>query len=173
MELTQEYIKSILDYNPETGEFKWREREDTSLAWNRKNAGNKAGSKQNGYIYIRVNGKAQQAHRLAILYMDGFLPKRVDHKDRVRDNNIYTNLRPCTQSQNIANIEKRVDNTSGYKNVSWNKRKNKWQVSIRKDGKTIYGGIYTDLKEAIDVANDLRFELFGEFALYEKYEDIT
>ncbi|ASU02394.1 homing endonuclease [Bacteriophage T5-like cott162] len=171
MELTQEYIKSILDYNPLTGEFTWKERADASLAWNKKNAGNKAGSKQNGYIYIRVNGKAQQAHRLAILYMEGYLPKRVDHKDRVRDNNIYDNLRSCTQSQNIANITKRSDNTSGYKNVSWDKSTGKWQVTVQKDGKSIYGGTFIHKKDAVEAANELRFELFGEFALYEKYEE--
>ncbi|HCH9411448.1 homing endonuclease [Salmonella phage vaffelhjerte] len=169
MELTQEYLKSILEYDEHTGNFRWKFRKELDNAWNARHAGCLAGGKSNGYISIRIDGKPYYAHQLAFLYKKGYIPENIDHKDINPTNNVWDNLRESTESQNNANKSKYSNNTSGYKNVSWNKRANKWQVSITKDRKTIYGGIFSDLKEAVETANELRFEYFGEFAIYEGF----
>lgn len=174
MELTQEYLKSILIYNPLTGIFTWKERSDVNKDWNTRYAGKTAGGlRQDGYIRISINGLRYMAHRLAFLWMEGEIPKNIDHIDRRKDNNIWTNLRKASATENGANVEKRSHNTSGYKNVTWAKDKNKWRVQVYKEGIKFYGGSFhkDNLKEAVDAANELRFQLYGQFALYEEFKE--
>lgn len=104
-ELTQEIVRELLDYNPETGVFTWRPRDRKWFntdriwnSWNAKLAGKPAGTPhRSGYIWIGLNGKLLAAHRLAFLWMAGAWPTRqVDHRDRDRANNRWTNLRDAT-----------------------------------------------------------------------------
>jgi len=46
----------------------------------------------------------------------------VDHIDRDKSNNDVSNLRWVTKSENQQNTGVRKDNTSGIKNISWNKK---------------------------------------------------
>jgi len=65
--LTQEELKRLMDYDPETGIFRRKVR--TS---NRIKAGEIAGTHDvNGYLIIRLAGKARKLHRLAWLWVYG------------------------------------------------------------------------------------------------------
>ena len=44
-DLTADYVRSILDYDKETGIFVWRYRSDKALNWNARYAGKEAGAK--------------------------------------------------------------------------------------------------------------------------------
>lgn len=169
MKLTQDYLKSILKYDPLTGIFIWRHREDKDSTWNTRYAGSTAGTFIDGYVSIRINGMAWFGHQLAFLYMKGYIPTLVDHKDRHRDNNSWANLRISTYTQNQANRGKQSNNTSGYKNVQWNKAKNKWHVVAVKDRKKYYNGLHISLEAAVKAANTLRIKLYGEFAFQEEF----
>jgi len=80
MTITQEYLKSILEYNPEIGEFIWKTRENVPKFWNTKYAGKKAGRINcNGYGQICIDHKHHSTHRLAWLYVHGELPDQIDH----------------------------------------------------------------------------------------------
>lgn len=98
--LTQEYLKSILHYSPETGLFTWL----VKLS-NRVKIGMLAGTvRNNGYFKININGQLYYSHRLAWLYVTGEWPKdRIDHKDNNGLNNKWINLREATASQNNKN----------------------------------------------------------------------
>ena len=75
--LTQE-LKELLNYNPETGVF--AQKVSTS---NRVRAGDVAGGTNNiGYVAISVQGKLHLAHRLAWLFVHGYLP---EHQGRQQD----------------------------------------------------------------------------------------
>ncbi len=128
--LTQERLRALLHYDPETGAFTWRVVWGSGVA--RRQPGDRAGfANGDGQIRIGIDGKQHCAHRLAWLYMTGEWPKGlVDHKDLDRSNNRWSNLRAATKSQNTANSGLHVNNTSGLKGVSWNKKENKWQVNI-------------------------------------------
>lgn len=72
-----------------------------------------------------------------------------DHINRNKLDNRKSNLRIVNATESIINTNIRKDNTSGYKGVSWDKSRNKWQVFITSYKKTKSLGRYEKLKEAI------------------------
>ena len=123
--LTQEELKQLLHYDPETGVFTWL------VDSNRKvKAGSIAGYKHSkGYVEVGISEFIYKAHRLAFLYMTGNFPLDcVDHINGIRDDNRWLNLRSCTNQQNQFNRRVYKDNKSGYKGVG--KIGDKWQAKI-------------------------------------------
>lgn len=142
-EITQEYLKSILDYNPETGEFIWKQRCDVPKVWNIHYAGKMAGSQdKDNYWIICIENKQYKAHRLAWLYMTGMQPVEIDHIDLNQANNIFSNLRNVTSAQNKYNQRIPKTNTSGLKGVTFNKNAKKWLAQISVNDKNRYLGVY-------------------------------
>lgn len=140
-ELNQEYLKSILHYDPDTGFFTW-----LKVNSNRVKVGDIAGSKDDkGYIRIMIDGKSEKAHRLAFLYEDGGMPDEVDHLNRIRDDNRWDNLRAATRQQNMINRNP-LPSKSGIKGVR--KLNNKHQALIWVDGKQKSLGCYSTEEEA-------------------------
>lgn len=110
--LTQEIVRSLLDYDPETGIFTWRHRDrkyfKTDRArkiWNAKFPGKKAGTMHDGYYRIGIFDRVFFAHRLAILYVTGSFPDiEIDHIDRNKLNNAFKNLRMVNRTVNTQNV---------------------------------------------------------------------
>jgi len=86
----------------------------------------------------------------------------VDHRDLVRDNNAWVNLRLGTQSQNVANSPVRTTNILGVKGVS--KKRGRFRVQITVDGENHHLGTFDTVEEASSVRMARAKELFGEFA---------
>ena len=91
--LTQERLHEVLNYDPDTGIFTWKERPIETFktvgagnTWNTRYAGTVAGSKdKDGYIVVRIGGKRYFAHRLAFLYVHGYMPEQeIDHDNQVK-----------------------------------------------------------------------------------------
>lgn len=145
--LTQEYLKSILYYNPETGKFV--RLVSTS---NKVKIGDIAGSIQNtGYVAISVKNKRYLAHRLAWLYVHGSFPsKQIDHINGNRSDNRLINIRECSQCENNQNMVSNKNSTSKYIGVSWNKERLKWRATIYINGKQKHLGRFNTEKEAFD-----------------------
>lgn len=170
--ITQDYLKSILDYNPDSGVFIWK----VSSKNNQHDLGSEAGCRANhgsksDYIIIGIDKEIYRAHRLAFLYMTGAAPYHVDHKDRDGTNNRWDNLRSASKQSNAANTGKRSDNTSGYKGVSYRsdaRRIKKWRAHIYKDGKQVCIGTYSTKDEAAKAHDEAAVEHFGEFAVTNK-----
>lgn len=89
---------------------------------------------------------------------------RVDHKDSDGLNNTRDNLRPATYPENNRNARKRMDNTSGYKGVSWHKGHRKWIASIRIDDKLRHLGDFATAEEAAAAYDKAAIAAWGEFA---------
>lgn len=88
----------------------------------------------------------------------------VDHRDRDGLNNVASNLRVCTRSQNQHNRGVNRNNTSGHKGVTWNANASKWCVSVWLNGASHYGGLFVSLPEAAEEARRLRAFLHEDFA---------
>jgi hypothetical protein len=155
--ITQSRLKELLNYNSDTGVFTWIKR-----------SGSVAGGLDKcGYIHIRVDYNLYFAHRLAWLYVYGLFPEdQIDHINRVKDDNRFTNLRPATKSQNQMNTPRRSDNKSGHKGVCWSKTAKKWNSGIRVDGKRKHLGSFNDKSDAILAYNSAADKYYGKFANY-------
>jgi hypothetical protein len=144
--LTEDELRLILDYDPETGVFTNRVTRNP-----RAKQGAPAGATTSeGYTAFQINGKKMYAHRAAWLYMTGKWPvKFIDHINRNRNDNRFVNLREATACLNSQNTDKHTRNTSGHKGVTWNKKRNCWQVQMRANNKVYYVGSYTLLSDAV------------------------
>jgi hypothetical protein len=138
MELTQELLKTLVRYDPETGIFV------------RISTGKQVGNKQTGgYIRFRLCGQAYLAHRLAWLYMTGAWPRHsIDHINRNTSENRFSNLREATYSENGQNQPLMRRNRYGLPGVTWVGRNKKWKASIKVNGKDIYLGLFKTADEA-------------------------
>lgn len=87
-----------------------------------------------------------------------------DHIDRNTHNNQRLNLRPATTQQNAINKGLAVNNTSGYKGVSWNKATCKWYAQIQFNRKQRTIGSFDNAVDAAKAYNEKVKELYGEFA---------
>lgn len=155
--LTQKKLKELLHYDPDTGVLAWLERSQDSFKsvkkWKRFNtrcAGKVTGTiNGKGYIVIRVFGKTWLAHRLAILYMSGEFPEETDHRNGIRNDNRWCNLRASTRKRNARNQRLRSDNTSGAVGVYMPSGSKSWLASIGHEGKTICLGSHADKSHAL------------------------
>lgn len=144
--LTQQRLKELLHYDPETGFFTWRV---TTGA--RSQAGSRAGTYKKGVrSQIRVDGKIYRNHRLAFLYMLGRWPEdQVDHRDGDQSNNAWTNLREVNNQENSKNTSLRTNNRVGLTGVciDSSKKSPRWCAYI-KAGKKIHLGAFDNLLDA-------------------------
>lgn len=143
--VTQERLKSLLEYSPETGIFTWR------IDGKRMRIGDPAGcvSRPTGYIVIGIDGGLYLAHRLAWTYVTGTDAPRMDHKDRNRANNAWPNLRPATAKQNMENRSLGRNSSSGVSGVTWIAAKSQWRAQIQHNRKFIHLGYHGDLISAV------------------------
>jgi len=143
--LTQELVKTLLHYDPETGIFRWRASSSRHIA------GDIAGTPiKAGYLKISINGVSYYAHRLAWLYVHGSWPiGNIDHEDETGSNNRLSNLRPATKSENAQNIRlAHRDNEAGLLGVLRVPYNNKWAAQICINGKRKHLGCFLTPQEA-------------------------
>ena len=157
--LTQARLKDILSYDKDTGLFTWiKTVRRTDLL------GQIAGFDANGYIGIRIGRKPYMAHRLAWLYVTGEWPSdEIDHRNRVRSDNRFDNLRSATHHRNTFNQSVRK-NSSGVTGVTWDQVNKKWRAHISPNGRMISLGRHSSLDGAVAARKRAEVQHFGEFA---------
>ena len=156
--ITQKLLHTLFEYK------------DGELLWKIDRHSNKVKGKIVGYFSktskkgVRINGKSYLIHRLIFMMFYGYFPKEVDHIDNNPYNNKIENLREATRIQNQYNIRKPITNSSGFKNVSWNKKSQKWGVRIQFNKKAKHIGVFDDIELADLVAQEARDKYHGTFA---------
>lgn len=157
---TQARLKEMLNYDPETGVFRWIKKPAQRV-----NVGDVAGYENGrGYLIFCLDSKKHYAHRLAWLYCHGQMPPCIDHKNGCRSDNRLENLRIATNGQNGVNRGKPANNTSGFKGVTWDNQCQKWRAQIGISGKNIAIGVFADKRDACAAYETAAREHFGEFA---------
>lgn len=145
--LTQEYLKTILKY--ENGNLIWIKTSN----YHKRRIGTVSGYKRpDGYMQIRIKDKSYLLHRLVWLYHNGEFPtKDLDHINFNTKDNRIENLREATKSENQWNIGITKQNTSGFKGVSYDKRRGTWNSAVTIKSKKKYLGAYKTPEEAGEV----------------------
>ena len=144
--LTQEFLRHLLDYNPDTGVLTWRAKPSQGIK-----IGRQAGTPTSeGYLALQINKKKMYAHRAIWLHVHGVWPaEEIDHINRNRADNRLVNLRAATRLENSHNTGKHVTNTSGHKGVTFHRRNKQWQVQLSANNKTFYVGQFAQLTDAV------------------------
>jgi len=161
LELTHEYLVSVLRYEPETGDWFWLKRMQAVIY-----KGDKAGTlNRAGYAQIKVCGKVIYSHVLAWFYMTGEWPNiKVEHENQAKNDNRWLNLRLATTSQNGANRGKQANNSSGWKGVCWDKSRKLFTVQVTFQGEHLNLGRFRCPTKAAIVYDKTAIKYFGPFA---------
>jgi len=121
-------------------------------------------TRKDGYIRVSINNKLYYSHRLIYMMFYGEMPIQIDHIDGNPSNNKIENLRKADNTKNSFNKNLYKSNTSGVKNVYWDKNCKKWAVLIQAFGKKKYLGLFKDLELAELVAIEARNKYHKEYA---------
>lgn len=110
----------------------------------------------------RENGFCEsiRMHRLIINAPKGV---HVDHINGNKLDNRKENLRICDSQKNQGNSKLRKDSTTGYKGVSFDKRKNKYHSRMRVQGSLIHIGYFESSLDAARAYNIAAEEWYGQY----------
>ena len=111
------------------------------------------------YVHLFLNGKMCILHRLLIPSA-----KLIDHEDHNGLNNLRSNLRECSNSQNMMNRIPNRKSFSGIKGVYYIADRRQWGAVITKNKKTTFLGRFDNIEIAIGVRQQAERDLFGQFA---------
>lgn len=158
--LTAERARELLDYDAETGVFRWK------TAFGKARPGAVAGGVNNfGYWSVGIDRKRYLAHRLAWLIVHNEWPcKFVDHINGDKLDNRICNLRQADRVQNAANMSRHKITMSGLKGVTACSRTDRWLARIGVSGKQKFLGRYACPTAAHIAYCKAAREHFGEYA---------
>lgn len=143
--LTHDKLLRMLDYNPETGLFVWKQNRNRAAM-----KGMVAGTqnKTTGYVYIRIDGETHAAHNLAWFYIKKEWPIEIDHDNRIRHDNRFVNLINGTRIDNMKNhgTTRLVEIDGETKSIR------QWCIHFGLDPNTVYKRIH-DGKSPIEALN--------------------
>lgn len=139
----------------------------------RANAGDAAGRvSSDGRVNVKLHQKMFKAHRIVYAMVHGIDPGdlQVDHIDGNPSNNAPENLRLATPSQNGMNraLGAKANNSSGFRNVTWDEHTRSWLVHVKAQGNVHHIGRFKEKRDAIEAAERARLSLHGEFANTER-----
>lgn len=142
--ITQDLVKSVLNYCPETGILTWRK--SPRPGWVGKPAGMLT---KYGYVRVQLGKRKYMAHRLIWLYVYGYEPPHeIDHVNGDRADNRLCNLREATRAENMQNKRRYRNNTSGLVGATWSQVRRKWAANIQTEGRQVNLGFYDTPEEA-------------------------
>ena len=162
-DLTAQYVRSIFDYDPQTGILT---RKKCDL-YHPQKVGKPAGFRRvDGGIGVKINRREYRAHRIIWLIMTGeWAETEIDHRDRDPSNNRWANLRLATRSQNAANQKLFKTNKTGFKGVTVDPKNGRYRACIVFKGKKYHLGQFATAEKAHAVRYIWAKELYGEFAI--------
>ncbi|MCZ7856007.1 HNH endonuclease [Agrobacterium salinitolerans] len=149
---SQEALRQLLRYEPETGRLFWLERpvrRPNDVTWNKKFSGKQAftSKSKDGYHKGGINDVRVYAHRVIWKMETGCEPEFIDHENGDRSDNRWANLRSVRKTENSRNARKSSRNSSGV--IGVHKHKTKWVAEINDGiGQRVYLGIFNTIEEA-------------------------
>ena len=156
---SQEQLRELLHYVPETGELFWKERPRSMFksdrawkSWNTKYAGKPAFTSitDAGYRQGSINDQNLLAHRVIWKWMTGEDPDHIDHEEGNRGDNRWSLLKEGSKQQNHLNMKLFSNNSSGVPGVSFDKKRGRWRARIVLTGQDQHLGYFDDLEAAVE-----------------------
>ncbi len=121
------------------------------------------------HFVCRIKNRTILLHRLIAARAKVDLTNYIDHRNNNPLDNRRSNLRSATNQQNQFNTNKQINNTSGFKGVTWDRTYRRFLARIR------YGksqrkhlGSFKSAKEAAMAYNNAAIKLHGQFARLNK-----
>jgi hypothetical protein len=158
--ISYQRLREVLEYNKNTGVFRWK-----IPRGNKKHLpGEVAGAARgiDDYVKIGIDGNRYYAHQLAWFYVHGVWVKGLDHIDLNKGNNRIDNLRQATATQQCANVKVKASNKLGVKGVR-RRTKSCYEVRIRIGGRR-YQKYFKTSEEAHAAYSSMLRDAHGEFA---------
>jgi hypothetical protein len=143
-------LRELWHYDPETGVF--TSRIETIGHGGKIHVGDPVGTLKDGYVQLNHHGRTYLAHVLAWTWQKGEPPPKgydVDHENRIRNDNKFTNLRLLTRGQNRVNSAPQGNSTTGVRGVFRSSHGNAWIARINYKGKLTHLGTFQTIEEAI------------------------
>ena len=163
-EPTHEYLKQCIDYNPETGEFKWKISDRSCVYGNDAFCIKIAG---NNYISLitEILGKSYTTSRLIVFWMTGYMPSSKRFVMPIDNNALnlkWSNIKVGSNSE--MQIKRRNAGLLASKGVSFHKRDKKYRAQIRINGKKTHLGYFKTEAEAHEAYMKAARKHYGELA---------
>ncbi|WP_342106342.1 HNH endonuclease signature motif containing protein [Methylobacterium sp. SI9] len=151
-------LRRILSYHPRTGRLTWR----VKVA-NRVQIGDAADNGHEGdYRNVTIKGRSYRAHRIIWKMVTGEEPiGEIDHRDLVRSNNRWLNLRAASHSDNACNKSLYRNNTTGLTGV--HPHGSSYHAQIKRHGRQIHLGAFRTIEAAHAAYLAAARELHGSF----------
>lgn len=121
-----------------------------------------------GYLKATVDGHPYAVHRIAWKWVTGEEPPGyIDHKNRVKHDNSWANLRAADKYENAANKATRKPN--GAKGVRPGATAGTWTAILTRRGEHHHLGTFTSEADAVAAYREKAKELLGAFGEEEPY----
>ncbi|EHB2726780.1 HNH endonuclease [Salmonella enterica subsp. enterica serovar 4,[5],12:b:-] len=141
--------------------------DDGKLYWIKPKGFKLASSKDNkGYRIMTYEGRKYKQHRIVYWLHTGEWPEQIDHKNGIKDDNRYANLRPATNSENGLNRHKQQFNKHGYPRIGFNAETGKYDAYVRVNFSSRRVCGFDSKEEAAAAADILNYQVNGEFATF-------
>lgn len=129
-------LLQVLRYSKTSGHFTWLSRMGKN-----NNIGKRAGGLRDGYVVISIDGREYPASQLAWFYVTKkWAYDEIDHKNHIRNDNRWKNLRAATHAQNTENLTKRAGTTSRFIGVTYDSQRALWLAKVTVHGRVVHIG---------------------------------
>lgn len=164
---SQERLKKLIDYNPETGEAVWKTRDPSDFPADGKYSAERLAATFNGRYAGRpamtsIQDAARWPRKHTHLDGEHYLAARViwklvyneEPEEIIADNSDLCDLRLANlkATATIYRTKNRTmfrDNTSGVRGVFWDSNRNQWRAEIKANGRKVNLGRFGRKEEAI------------------------